>query len=278
MVKVGFVTCVKLGLSCMEAIYEAGGELNLVMTLLDSQAKSKSGRVYLDEFCDKFKVPLIKSSHINNSDVIHALKSADLDWLFVIGWSQIASEELLNVPKKGVLGMHPTLLPIGRGRASIPWAIIKGLSKTGVTLFKLDSEVDTGEIVDQVEIELTNEIDATQLYSQVEDAHVSLIHKVIPNLIANKLELYQQNESQATVWPGRKPEDGLIDFDDSVNVAERLIRALSKPYPGAFFFENRIKFIVWKARIVYEEVEGCKYINFKDGKLLLIDWSLDESK
>jgi methionyl-tRNA formyltransferase len=56
-----------------------------------------------------------------------------IDWLLIIGWSQIARRELLETPACGCLGMHPSLLPIGRGRAAIPWAILKGLDQTGVT-------------------------------------------------------------------------------------------------------------------------------------------------
>ena len=143
MLRIGFITCVQLGLSCMEAIYDVGGNLDFAMTLHDEQSKNKSGRVYIDSFCKKHGVKLYKSSHVNNSDVVKAIKSHEIDWLFIIGWSQIASKELLEAPKKGVLGMHPTLLPEGRGRAAIPWAIIKGLDRTGVTLFKLDEGVDT---------------------------------------------------------------------------------------------------------------------------------------
>lgn len=131
MIKVGFVTCVQLGYSCMEAIYEVGGKLDLAISLLDNQAKSKSGRIYLDSFCNSKGIPLLKASHVNNPEVIQSIKDAQLDWLFIIGWSQIASQEVLEAPKRGVLGMHPTLLPTGRGRAAIPWAILKGLSKIG---------------------------------------------------------------------------------------------------------------------------------------------------
>src|SRR5690554_5788702 len=120
MPKIGFVTCVQLGLSCMEALYEAGGNLSFVMTLEDNQATNKSGRVYLDDFCKAHEIPLLKSRHVNNDDVISAIKEHELDWLFIIGWSQIAGLEVLNAPKQGVLGMHPTLLPTGRGRAAIP--------------------------------------------------------------------------------------------------------------------------------------------------------------
>ena len=168
MVKIGFVTCVQLGLSCMEAIYKVGGNLVLAITLNDSQAVNKSGRIYLDDFCKEKSIPLFKSSHINNDDVLSQIREADLDWLFIIGWSQVASKNIINAPNNGTLGIHPTLLPVGRGRASIPWAIIKNLDKTGVTLFKLDEGVDTGPIIEQIEILLNNKINATQLYSLVD--------------------------------------------------------------------------------------------------------------
>ena len=131
----------------MEAIYEIGGELDLVITLEDSQAADKSGRVYLDKFCKTKNIHLFKSSHINNEVCEKIIKEYKIDWLFIIGWSQIAKPHILNAPVNGTLGIHPTLLPQGRGRAPIPWAIIKGLRETGVTLFKLDEGVDTGDIV-----------------------------------------------------------------------------------------------------------------------------------
>src|SRR5690606_1468973 len=99
-------------------------------------------------------------------------------------WSQIGKEELLSVPRLGVLGMHPTLLPVGRGRAAIPWAILKNLESSGVTMFKLDQGVDTGDILEQVEIPLPEHVDASWLYDAVDSAHISLIKKAWPELIA----------------------------------------------------------------------------------------------
>lgn len=272
MAKLGFVTCVQLGLSCMAALYESGGTLDLAITLNDDQAKQKSGRVYLDDFCQQHNIPLVKSSHVNNQDVMQAIQEADLDWLFIIGWSQIASLELLQTPKQGVLGMHPTLLPQGRGRAAIPWAIIKGLEKTGVTLFKLDEGVDTGPILAQLEIPLHDKIDATDLYQQVDEAHVNLMKQVIQDIYTDKVQLQEQDDSLATEWPGRKPEDGEINLQGSVQDAEKLVRALTSPYPGAFFYQDTQKTIIHKATVVTakpDAVQSNSYLEFKDGYLLL---------
>lgn len=254
----------------MEAIYEVNGQLDLVITLEDTQAVEKSGRVYLDDFCNKYDIPLLKSQHVNNQEVIDVLREREIDWLFIIGWSQIANSDLLAAPQQGVLGMHPTLLPIGRGRAAIPWAILKGLDKTGVTMFKLDAGVDTGPIVEQVEIPLTENEYAGNLYKKVNAAHVELMQKSFPMLNEGILAFRVQDESQATVWEGRTPADGEIDLQGSVYDAERLVRATSRPYPGAFTEIDGKKVVIWKASMV--PCGKGPLIQFHDGSLELLDF------
>ena len=273
MIRIGFVTCVQLGLSCMEALYDAGGKLSFAMTLEDDQAVNKSGRVYLDDFCAERNIPLLKSRHVNNQNVIQAIREYELDWLFIIGWSQIAAESILNAPKRGVLGMHPTLLPTGRGRAAIPWAILKGLDKTGVTLFKLDAGVDTGPIVDQVEILLTASTNASELYDLVNEAHIALMKKAVPALMTDKLILREQDHSLATEWPGRKPEDGEINLNGSVYDAERLVRAVTRPYPGAFATVDGKRFVIWRA-LVLDLGDGSFGLQFADGFLKALEYEV----
>ena len=96
----GFVTCVQLGLSCMEAIYRSGGSLKLAITLPNNLSKKKSGRVYIDNFCSKHQIPLVKSSKINHPNIIKKIKETNIDWLFIIGWSQVACKDILNSTKK----------------------------------------------------------------------------------------------------------------------------------------------------------------------------------
>jgi methionyl-tRNA formyltransferase len=268
--KFGFVTCVQLGLSCMEAIYAAGGRLDLAITILDHKARAKSGRVYLDEFCAHHGVPLLKVGHINDAAAAEEIRRLAIDWLFIIGWSQIASTAVLGAPRLGVLGIHPTLLPQGRGRAAIPWAIIKRLPRTGVSLFKLDEGVDTGPIVAQRIIPLSKETDATWLYNTVNAAHADLIREVLPRLMDGSLVPVAQDESNATVWPGRSPEDGKIDMSGSVKDAECLVRALAPPYPGAFVqHEDGSQQIIWKARVA-QGPSGNPRLSFRDGELELL--------
>lgn len=269
--RIAFATCVQLGLSCIEEIYRIGGDLKLLITLNDEKAKSKSGRIYLDEMSSTNNVPLLKINNINDLEVLEALNKHRIDWLFIIGWSQIAKKQVLNAPRYGCIGMHPTLLPIGRGRAAIPWAILKGLKQTGVTMFKLDEGVDTGDIIGQGIITLDECTSASELYTKVNEMHVFLITKYWNDIVNNRITLVKQDETEATVWPGRNPEDGEITKDMTTDEADRLIRAVTHPYPGAFFQDQGKKIRIWSAK----KSNNRGDVRLKDGYLILIDFEIE---
>lgn len=247
MKKIGFVTCVRLGLSCIEEIYRVGGKLDVLFTLEDEQAKDKAGRIYLDDFARRNGIPLIKVRNINDAAAVEEIRRRELDWLFIIGWSQIAHKEVLGAPKFGCIGMHPTLLPKGRGRASVPWAILKGLTETGVTMFRLDEGVDTGDIIAQQVIPLDEDTTAAQLYGKVNDAHIRLIHDNWESILNGTVTFRKQDEAEATEWPGRRPEDGRISCEMTVKEALRLVRAVTHPYPGAFYEDDGKTLVIWSA-------------------------------
>jgi methionyl-tRNA formyltransferase len=270
----GFVTCVQLGLACMEEIYAAGGRLDLVLTLLDDKARKKTGRIYPDDFCNRHGIPLVKIGHINDAEARAAIRAQQLDWLFIIGWSQIAGEDVLRVPRRGALGMHPTLLPEGRGRAAIPWAILKKLPRTGVTLFRLEPGVDTGPIAAQVEIPIAPDETATSLYQRVSEAHQTLLREAWPGLTGNTVRFTPQDESLATYWPGRTPEDGWILPTMTVGEVDRLVRATTRPYPGAYIEEGGVATRIWRGRIAGGEpaLPGAMRLVLADGAYDALEW------
>ncbi len=269
--KIAFCTCVQIGKSCIEAITAAGGRFDLLLSLNDHKSRNKSGRIYLDEIAAETQTPLYKLSHINDQDVAAVLKEYRIDWLFIIGWSQIASPQLLNVPTMGVIGAHPTLLPEGRGRAAIPWTIIKGLRKTGVTFFKMDEGVDTGPILGQFEILISPYETATTLYNRVNNAHVELIKQIWPKLIDGTLIGVKQDESLATYWEGRSPLDGELKITMSVKYVEILVRATTRPYPGAYkVLDDKTKLIVWSGTLLPQE--NSMPLQFYDGVYYAIDY------
>jgi methionyl-tRNA formyltransferase len=258
----------------MQAIYDCGGELALALTLRDDQSRAKSGRVYLDDFCASRGVPLVKTGHVNDEAARAAVRDARIDWLFIVGWSQIAGPAMLQTPSRGVLGMHPTLLPQGRGRAAIPWAILRGLPVTGVTLFKLDDGVDTGPILAQRRVAVEDRETATTLYAKIDRAHVELLKESWSAIVADRVPLQPQDETRASVWPGRKPEDGRLTAGMSVMEADRMIRAVTHPYPGAFIDEAGQRLRIWAAGRPMEDVGGRR-VAFRDGWLDATQWSIE---
>ncbi len=248
--KFGFVTCVQLGLVCIKKIYQIGGELDLLITLHDHKHKKKSGRIYLDNFSRKHNICLLKVNHINDIEVIRSVNEHELDWLFIIGWSQIASREVISAPKMGCIGIHPSLLPEGRGRAAIPWAIIKDLKKTGVSMFKLDETVDTGEIFGQKIVPIRLGETATTLYKKINSAHGWLIGNIFPKLISDTAKTIKQDESKATYWDERTPDDGKLNEQMTIEQVDRLVRASTHPYPGAFLEKENEKIVIWSGQIL----------------------------
>jgi methionyl-tRNA formyltransferase len=271
--KFAFCTCVQIGLSCMEAIYNVNGRLNLIISLPDDKMVKKSGRIYVDEFANKNNIPIIKSNHINDEQVVESLKKYEIDWLYIIGWSQIASNEVLNAVRKGSIGAHPTLLPEGRGRAAIPWAIIKGLDKTGVSFFSMDEGVDTGLILGQEVIPIEEDETATTLYHKVNVAHTALIKNLHPKLERDEVKGVKQDENKATYWEGRRPEDGELSLSMSLVEVDRLVRATTKPYPGAFIKDGNKKIIIWSG--IPEKVgKGYLELKFTDGIYSAIEFEV----
>jgi methionyl-tRNA formyltransferase len=266
----------------MQTIYRIGGRIELAATLHDHLAPKKSGRVHIDAFCSRNDIDLIRIANVNEPVVIDAVLAKQIDWLFVIGWSQIARKQLLDAPALGALGIHPTLLPEGRGRAPIPWAILKGLERTGVTLFRLDEGVDTGDILAQEVLPIAPDETATSLYERVRLAHETLIERIWPSLIAGNVESQPQDETLASQWPGRTHEDGRITAEMGCRAVDRLVRATTRPYPGAFFDSTSKRYRIWAGTVqpnypVHEMNEGARLmIPLCDGSLLAAEWAEEE--
>lgn len=262
----GFVTCVQLGLDCLETIDELGGQVAEIYTLHDDLDVDKSGRVFLDAFAEDHGARLHKIRHVSDADTVALFREHDLDWLFIVGWSQIAKPSTLEAPRRGCIGIHPTLLPVGRGRAPIPWAIIKGLDETGVTMFQLDAGVDSGPIIEQVVLPIAKDETATTLYDRVGNAHRKLIASAWPGLASGDVRPRPQDHSAATTWPGRRPDDGAIQATMTVAEVDRLVRGVTRPYPGASFDRGAAGLLrVWSGSIEPPADPQIEPIEVSDG-------------
>ena len=240
-----------MGRDCLAAAAEAGAEVVGVVTLPGPIDPSRSGQCSFDEIAAELGARLIETADVNSPDTIAAIREVEPDLIFVVGWSQLVLDEFIGLPRHGVFGMHPTLLPRHRGRAAIPWAILSGLATTGVTLFQIaDGTADSGPIVGQVEVPIERDETATTLYDKVTAAHVDLVREVIPRLLDGTAEHLEQDARRASSWPKRGPADGIIDWETRAPYLYDWVRAQTRPYPGAFTFHGDDKLVVWRARPV----------------------------
>lgn len=176
------------------------------------------------------------------------LKGLDLDVILVMGWYFMVPAAIRNLAKKGAWGIHASLLPKYAGGAPLTWAIINGEEQTGITLFRLDAGVDTGDIIAQEKI-LIEPLDCiATVYEKATLASEHLILNALQNF--QSLTETPQDMSQRTVYPQRSPEDGLIDMNKSAQEIYNFIRAQSCPYPGAFLIGgDGKKIFIEKARL-----------------------------
>lgn len=241
-----FTAGVRIGWSCLDALCRAGHVPSLAIGYPPSLS-DRSGYRSLEDLSRKYSFQLLETEDINSPESLARLREAAPDVHLVFGWSQLLSKELLSVPTRGTLGTHPTRLPEGRGRAPIPWTLIKGLTRSAVTLFYLEEGVDCGDIVDQPEFDIGPEDDAGTLYEKIERVHVRMILENIDAVLKGTAPRKPQDHSKATYWPRRRPEDGKIDWSRPAGEIFNWVRGLTHPYPGAFTFLKGKKLLLWRA-------------------------------
>src|SRR5919201_3474626 len=226
-----------MGRDCLAAAAEAGAEVAAIVTLPGPIDPDRSGQCSFDEIAAELDARLIETADVNSPETVAAVREVDPDLIFIIGWSQLVMDEFIGLARHGVFGMHPTLLPKHRGRAAIPWAILSGLAKTGVTLFEIvDATADSGPLVGQVELPLASDETAMTLYQRVMDAHVELVRQFVPQLPDGSAPRIQQDARRASTWPKRTPADGIIDWETRAPYLYDWVRAQTRPYPGAFTY------------------------------------------
>src|SRR5580765_1737513 len=240
-----------IGRDCLDAAAEAGAEVVGVVTLPGPVDPNRSGQCSLDEVAARLGATLHETRDVNADDTVAFVRRLGADLVFVVGWSQLVRGPFIEAAVEGVFGMHPTLLPRHRGRAPIPWAILTGLARTGVTLFEIaDATADSGAIVGQRELEISPDETATTLFARVADAHVELVRDLVPQLLVRAAPRIPQDPSRASSWPKRSPTDGIIDWETRAPYLHDWVRAQTRPYPGAFTYLGEDKVTVWGARPV----------------------------
>jgi methionyl-tRNA formyltransferase len=240
-----------IGRDCLEAAAQSGAEVVGVVTLPGPIDPNRSGQCSFDDVAVRLGAELHETNDVNADETLAFVGGLEPELIFVVGWSQLVKEPFIALASEGVFGMHPTLLPRHRGRAPVPWAILAGLARTGVTLFDIvDATADSGAVVGQIEVEIAPDETATTLFDRLAEAHVALIREHVPRLLRREAPRISQDPRRASNWQKRVPADGIIDWETRAPYLYDWVRAQTRPDPGAFTWLGDEKVTVWRARPV----------------------------
>ena len=259
--KILFIGAVEFSYKSLEKLIELNAEIVGVCTKKVSNFNSDFAD--LTPLCNKANIPLKYVDNINSNENIDWIRSLSPDIIFCFGWSNLIKKDLLGLPKMGVVGYHPALLPKNRGRHPLIWALALGLNVSGSTFFFMTEGADDGDILSQEEVEIFYEDDAKSLYNKVSNIALKQIETFLPKLQNNSFKTIKQNNDLANVWRKRGKVDGKIDFRMTSRAIYNLVRALTKPYVGAHVEYNGQDVSIWKI----EEVEFDQN-NIEFGKVL----------
>jgi methionyl-tRNA formyltransferase len=250
--KIAFAGCKDTTYECISSLLEQNIRVDLLITIDPETALKNNVAGYMDlrSFAEENNIPLyVCDKYSLNSDKDREfLSSLKIDLLFVIGWQRLIPLWLLEKLNIGAFGMHGASkpLPYGRGRSPMNWSIIQNKKLFITNLFKYRPGVDDGDILDTQIFDLND-------YDTAETAHykntlsmIKLIENNIQNLLNCNYKLKPQMSQEPTYYPKRTEEDGCIFWKENSSDIYNLVRAVTKPFPGAFTFYEDKKIRIWR--------------------------------
>jgi methionyl-tRNA formyltransferase len=192
-------------------------------------------------------LPVFTPDNVNTPEWRERLAALQPDLILSVYYRHMIGTKILGMPRLGAFNLHGSLLPKYRGRAPINWAVLHGEPRIGMTLHRMVKAPDAGAIVDQEGVNIGPRDTAEQAFRKVLPCARTVVARQIDALLAGAAQETPQDESQATYFGGRKPEDGRILWTQTTAQIFNLIRAVTDPYPGAFTDVGDARLMVWWA-------------------------------
>lgn len=256
----------------LDELKNKGFTPNLIVTTED---KPKGRKLILSPsevkiWSEKEGVDFIQPKSLKTSEVEQELKKYRADVFVVASYGKIIPQNILDIPSHKTLNVHPSLLPKLRGASPIQSAIL-GETETGVTIMRLDAEMDHGPIIAQQKITIVDWPPYAENLEEISaQTGAELLANVLPGWIEGKVIEKEQNHGQATYCKKINKSDGELNLNDSAEINLRKIRAYHV-WPGAFFMDNNKRIIVKQAHLENNELildkvipEGKKEMGYND--------------
>ncbi len=208
----------------------------------------------------------------DNYELVKELGDLDLDIGIIAAYGKIIPPEIFNLPKHGIIVVHPSLLPKYRGPTPIQSAILNGDNESGVTIMKMDEEIDHGDIISTASYKMPNTATFKEINTDLWQMGAELLIKTLPDYLGGKIKSRPQDHSKATFTHKFTTEDGEIKPSDDVLTSYNKVRALN-PEPGVFiWFDNNGKKL--RLKILAAEIKNghleIKRVQLEGGKPMAI--------
>ena len=261
-----FIGSQTIGYECLAKIIELGIKVDAVFTFTPDQHETWEQSV--DFTAKKNNIPLF----FPESLTVEKIKSLNPELILVVGYRKLFPQEILDVPKFGIIGLHASMLPHLRGQAPLNWSIINGDPEAGITMFFMDGGIDSGDIIAQKKTKIQDSDNITDLKRSINGLAVELIAENIRSVLKGTVKRIKQ-PIEATYGCQRIPDDGKIDWGMDSKYISNLIRASEPSYP-AFTFLNSKKLFILEAELVdktvYYGTIGQVAMPLKDESVIVI--------
>ena len=234
-----------IGCVGIEALLANGYEIAAVFTHVDDPNEN----VWFDsvaELAAEKGIPVYAPEDINHPVWEKRIRDIQPDLIFSFYYRDMVKSQILQIPEFGCINLHGSLLPAYRGRSPVNWVLVNGESETGVTLHYMTSSADAGDIIAQRSIPISYFDTAKSLFKKIINEADLLLAETLPVIKGGTAPRVPQDKSKASYYGGRQPSDGEIDWTRSAEEVRNLVRAVTKPYPGAFTFVSDRKTLVWQ--------------------------------
>ena len=243
--RIGWIGFHMEGVPALRAALEGGFPIVGIVTLSGAAAARRSGAADYSAIGREFGIPVLEVDDVNAESGLRTLAGLKLDLAFVIGWTQIVGQSARQLIPRGLIGAHASLLPHNRGRAPINWALINGERETGNSLQWLGDAVDGGDVIDMTRIAITPYDSCQSLYEHVAESNRDMILRLLPKLLDGERPATPQVPSGEPLLPRRRPSDGQVDWSACNAGVYDFVRALTRPYPGAFSQLQGQRWTIW---------------------------------
>lgn len=236
----------EVGYECLDLLLARGDNVVALITHLDNPNEKiwfKTPAVA----AGARKVPIFTPEKLALPEWSDRIAQMRPDLILSVYYRNMISTKILGLAPLGAFNMHGSLLPKYRGRAPINWAVLHGEPRIGMTLHRMVKAPDAGAIVDQEGVDIGPRDTAEQAFRKVLPCARRVLARQIDALLQGRARETPQDDSQATYFGGRTPEDGWIDWTKTSTEIFNLIRAVTDPYPGAFTEVGPARLMVWWA-------------------------------